>query len=129
MAWHNEIGKIGEEMAAEHLTKLGYDILERNYSYDKAEVDIIARKGDVLVSAEVKLRSSTDFGNPQDFVNNKKIGRLVKAMNHYVESNDLDVNVRFDIIAIVVNGKQFNLQHIEEALVNTECLHFKILLN
>ena len=115
MAWHNEIGKIGEEMAAEHLTKLGYDILERNYSYDKAEVDIIARKGDVLVSAEVKLRSSTDFGNPQDFVNNKKIGRLVKAMNHYVESNDLDVNVRFDIIAIVVNGKQFNLQHIEEA--------------
>ncbi len=115
MAWHNEIGRIGEEMAAEHFIREGYQILERNYIFDKAEVDLIAKKEETLVGVEVKLRSSTDFGNPQDFVNKKKIRLMVKAMNHYVEKNDLDVHVRFDIVAIVVQGKKFDLTHIEEA--------------
>ncbi|MFD0862857.1 YraN family protein [Sungkyunkwania multivorans] len=117
MAWHNEIGKIGEKMAAEHLQKQGYQILERNYIFDKAEVDIIAQKHDILVAVEVKLRSTTDFGNPQDFVSKKKIKLMVKATDHYVVENDLDVEVRFDIIAISVQGKKFSLQHLEDAFL------------
>ena len=55
------------------------------------------------------------FGNPQDFLKPKQIQRIVKAVDHYVSSNQLDVEVRFDIIAIVKNGIQFDIQHLENA--------------
>ena len=115
MADHNELGKKGEQLAIAFLIKNEYKILEKNYRFQKAEVDIIAQKKDTLAIVEVKTRSSTDFGDPQDFVKSKQIQRLVKAVDEYVTVNKLDVEVRFDIIAIVKNGKQFDLEHIENA--------------
>lgn len=115
MAEHNKLGEIGEELAAEHLVKNGYDILERNYTYQKAEVDIIAQKGNTLVVVEVKTRSTADFGNPQDFLKPKQIKRLVMAVDAYINENDLEVEVRFDIIAIVIEGKTVDLEHLEDA--------------
>ena len=115
MAQHNELGKKGEQLAVDFLLKNGYDIIERNYRFDKAEVDIIAKQKGVLAIVEVKTRSTIDFGNPQDFVKPKQIQRLVKAIDEYVTINDLDVEVRFDIIAIVKSGKQFNIEHLENA--------------
>lgn len=115
MAEHNKLGDLGEELAVEHLVKNGYDILERNYTYQKAEVDIIAQKGDTLVVVEVKTRSTADFGNPQDFLKPKQIKRLVMAVDAYINENDLDVEVRFDIIAIVIEGKTIDLEHLEDA--------------
>jgi putative endonuclease len=115
MAEHNKLGDLGEELAVEHLVKNGYDILERNYTYQKAEVDIIAQKGDTLVVVEVKTRSTADFGNPQDFLKPKQIKRLVMAVDAYINENDLDVEVRFDIIAIVIEGKTVDLEHLEDA--------------
>lgn len=115
MAQHNELGKKGEELAVEHLTKKGYTILETNYRYLKAEVDIIARKGEVLVAVEVKTRSTPDFGDPQDFVKKKKIGLMVMAIDEYVNSNKLDVEVRFDIVAIIDNALGVKIEHLEDA--------------
>jgi len=115
MAEHNELGKKGEELAIDFLIKNGYTIRDKNYRYLKAEVDIIAQKENVLVAVEVKTRSSRDFGLPQDFVNKKKIKLLVMAIDHYVVSKDLDVNVRFDIIAIVHQNNTFEIEHIEDA--------------
>ncbi len=115
MAKHNELGKKGEQLAVNYLIKKGYEIVDRNYRFDKAEVDIIARKKDVLSIIEVKTRSSIDFGNPQDFVKPKQIKRLVKAVDEYVTVNGLDVEVRFDIIAIIKNGKTFDIEHLENA--------------
>lgn len=115
MAQHNELGKQGEEVAVEFLQRNGYAILETNWTFQKAEVDIIAQKGDVLAVVEVKTRSSIDFGLPQDFVKPKKIQLLTKAINEYVVSNDLDVNVRFDIIAIHKQNNEFQLEHLEDA--------------
>ena len=115
MGKHNELGKKGEQLAVDFLLKNGYDIVERNYRFDKAEVDIIARKEDILAIVEVKTRSTTDFGNPEDFVKPKQIKNLVKAVDEYVNENNLDVEVRFDIIAIVKNGKNYEIEHIEDA--------------
>jgi len=115
MAEHNELGKLGEELAVEFLQNNGYDILETNWVFQKAEIDIIAQKENVLAVVEVKTRSSIDFGLPQDFVKPKKIQLLVKAINEYVISNELDVEVRFDIIAISKEDKDFKLEHIEDA--------------
>ena len=115
MADHNELGKLGEELAENYLTKNGYTILETNWTFQKAEIDIIAQKANILAIVEVKTRSSIEFGLPQDFVKPKKIQLLVKAVNEYVVSRDLDVTVRFDIIAINKEGKDFYVDHIEDA--------------
>ncbi len=115
MAQHNELGKKGEQLAVDFLLKHGYRILKRNYRFDKAEVDIIAQFKDILAIIEVKTRSTVDFGNPQNFVKPKQIQRLVKAVDQYVTVNNLEVEVRFDIIAIVKEGNRFNIEHLENA--------------
>ena len=115
MAQHNELGKKGEQLAVDFLLKDGYEVMERNYRFDKAEVDIIALKDDILAIVEVKTRSTKDFGNPQDFVKPKQIKNLVKAVDEYVNEKDLELEVRFDIIAIVKVKKGFEIEHLENA--------------
>jgi len=120
MAAHNELGKKGEELAVEHLQKKGYEIVARNFTFQKAEVDIIARKDNILSIIEVKTRSTPDFGDPQEFVKARQLQRLVKAVDHFVEEHDLDVEVRFDIVAIIKNKKGTRLEHIEDAFLAFE---------
>jgi putative endonuclease len=115
MAEHNDLGKFGEELAVEFLQKEGYEILETNWNFQKAEIDIIAQKENILAIVEVKTRSSLEFGLPQDFVKPKKIQLLVKAVNEYVITKDLDLEVRFDIIAIHKEGKSFAIEHLMDA--------------
>jgi len=115
MADHNELGKLGEELAVDYLQKEGYNILDTNWTFQKAEIDIIAKKENILAIVEVKTRSSIDFGLPQDFVKPKKIQLLVKAVDAYVTLNEIDVNVRFDIIAIHKEGKSFVIEHLIDA--------------
>jgi putative endonuclease len=115
MAKHNELGKLGEELAEGFLKQNGYTILETNWTFQKAEIDIIAQKENIFAVVEVKTRSSIEFGLPQDFVKPSKVKLLVKAMNEYITSNDLDGEVRFDIIAISKEEKNFKIEHIEDA--------------
>ncbi|WP_299220949.1 YraN family protein [uncultured Aquimarina sp.] len=115
MAEHNTLGKEGEKLAVTFLQKHEYNILETNYRYLKAEIDIIAQKGDTIIVVEVKTRSTPEFGDPQDFVKPKQIQLLVKAIDHYVVENDLDVEVRFDIVAIIKNKLGTRIEHLEDA--------------
>jgi putative endonuclease len=118
MAEHNELGKKGEQLAIDFLIKKGYSILDKNYRYLKAEVDIIAQKGEVLAAIEVKTRSTDYFGNPEEFVNPKKIKLLLSAIDYYVVEKDLDVEVRFDIIAIIHQNKKTKIDHLEDAFLH-----------
>jgi len=112
---HNELGKWGEVFASNYLARNGYNILERNWFFAKAEIDIIAQKGEILVICEVKTRNSDFFGDPQDFVTPAKIKHLVKAANEYIVSKNLDVEARFDIIAVLKNKNQEKMEHFEDA--------------
>lgn len=118
MAEHNELGEMGEQIAVDFLIKNEYKILERNYRYLKAEVDIIAIKSNVLAVIEVKTRSSDYYGKPQDFVNPKKIKLLLSAIDYYVIQKDLDVEVRFDIIAIIYQKNKTKIEHLEDAFLH-----------
>ncbi|HEU0136473.1 MAG TPA: YraN family protein [Flavobacterium sp.] len=115
MASHNDLGKHGESLAVEFLQNEGYEILETNWTFDKAEIDIIAQKENVLAIVEVKTRSSLDFGLPQEFVKPNKIKLLVKAVNEYVISNELECEVRFDIIAIHSEQNKVTIEHLPDA--------------
>jgi len=115
MASHNELGKLGEDLAVEYLKKNGYTILNTNWTFQKAEIDIIAQIENTLAIVEVKTRSSLEFGLPQDFVKPKKIQLLVKAVDAYVCEKDLDIEVRFDIISVHKEGKSFAIEHLIDA--------------
>ncbi len=115
MARHNDLGKEGEDLAADHLLRNGYKIIVRNWHFKKAEIDIIAQKGDTLVAVEVKTRSTDVFGDPQEFLKPKQKNLLITAMDEYVVSNDLDVEVRFDVIGIVKTPKGYKIEHLEDA--------------
>ncbi|MBA6156122.1 YraN family protein [Tenacibaculum sp. S7007] len=117
MAQHNDLGNKGEQLAVDYLLERGYLIVEKNYRYQKAEIDIIAKKENLLVAVEVKTRSTNEFGNPQDFVNKKKIQLLVAAIDNYVLEKDLEVDIRFDIIAITKEKNEFNIQHLKDAFL------------
>jgi putative endonuclease len=118
MAEHNKLGNEGEKLAIGLLQKKGYEILARNYRYQKAEVDIIALKDHILVAVEVKTRSTPDFGDPQDFLKPAQIKRLVEAVDHFVNSKGFDYEVRFDFIGIIKNKLGTRLEHIEDAFLH-----------
>lgn len=115
MAYHNELGKIGEQLATDYLLSKGYEIVCRNYFYQKAEIDIIAKHDNMMICVEVKTRNSDFFGDPQDFVTPSKIKLLVKAMDAFIVENDINLETRFDIIAILKNKSTETLTHYENA--------------
>jgi len=119
MAEHNELGKKGEDLAVEFLLQNDYKILERNWTFQKAEIDIIAKKENIVTVIEVKTRSNLDFGSPQDFVKPKKIKLLIKAVNAYINDREKDfddaLEIRFDIIAIHKSEETFAIEHLTDA--------------
>lgn len=116
MASHNELGLIGEKIAQDYLINKGYKILDTNWRYLKAEIDIIAQKdSDTIHIIEVKTRANNFIGDPEEFVTPKKIKLLVSAANEYIISKNLSAEVQFDIIAIVKNSKYEAVNHIENA--------------
>ncbi len=115
MANHNELGDKGEKIAQEYLTQKKYQILNTNWRFGKDEIDIIASIEEYLVFVEVKTRNTHFFGEPETFVSKAKQSRIIKAAQHYVEKQELDLEVRFDVIGIVLNSKEQKINHIEDA--------------
>jgi putative endonuclease len=101
-----EIGKNGEEQAAEFLKTLGYQVLVVNWRVKHLEVDIVAQDGKELVIVEVKTRASDFFGTPESFVNKDKQCKLIKAAHEYIIQHNVDLEVRFDIVSIITSSKK-----------------------
>ena len=116
MATHNEIGALGEQIALEYLLERKYQILETNWVCGHKEVDIIAKDGDTIVFVEVKTRHSTCLVEPEATVDVYKQRHLIWAANSYVNRYQYDNDVRFDIIAIVIDkNNEKRIEHIEDA--------------
>lgn len=116
MAEHNDLGRLGEDIAIRHLKAKAYDILEANWRCGRLEVDIIARINDHLVFAEVKTRSGTVLKPPDESVNRRKQQHLIHAANAYIAIVNLDLEVRFDIITVIFGrGSAARVCHIENA--------------
>ncbi len=116
MAAHNELGKKGELIAAAYLIRKGYTIHEVNWCYNKAEVDIIAEDGRFIVFVEVKTRSSTSFGQPEEFVSTQKQRHLQRAAEGYLFKTGYKGEVRFDIVSVLFNDTgAYEIYHIEDA--------------
>jgi putative endonuclease len=117
MAEHNEIGKIGEELAVKLLRKRGCQIIARNYRRKWCEVDVIARyprrkkvfsksKEEVLVFVEVKTRVGERFGRPEESIDWKKRKQLVRSAEAYVSFNNYQGYYRVDGIFVVLDNNR-----------------------
>lgn len=104
-----QIGNLGEKLALKYLINKNYLILAKNYYIKGGEMDIIAqdKNNQEIVFIEVKTRTSTDFGWPEESINEKKRLRLDKAAQKYLRENNylFDQNYRFDSVAIELNYK------------------------
>lgn len=113
MAAHNDLGKWGEDLAADYLRDKGYVIIDRDWKSGHHDLDIVAKEDETLVIVEVKTRRNRLFGNPEEAIDYKKRQSLQSAINHYVKSHHIGNSVRFDIISIVGNiGDKPEIDHI-----------------
>ena len=116
MALHNELGKWGEDVAANYLERQGYTIIERDWKSGHRDLDIIAREGDTVVFVEVKTRRNRQFADPEMAVDNQKIRHLQQAANHYIKYRHIDHDIRFDIITVVGTMDETpSIEHIKDA--------------
>ena len=99
------IGKKGEQLAASFLMKKGFEIVMRNYRFKHAEIDLIIRRDDWLIFVEVKARSSTDFGEPEEFVDARKVNKMYEAAEEYIYSTDWQGHIRFDIVSVKLEAE------------------------
>ncbi|MBP6239026.1 MAG: YraN family protein [Saprospiraceae bacterium] len=116
MARQQTIGNLGEEKATLFLQEIGYKILERNWRFSKAEIDIIAKDGEVLVFVEVKSKSYTFFGAPEESVSAYKENLIIDAAHQFMIKIGHDWEIRFDIISIVFDkNKDASITHFKDA--------------
>lgn len=115
MAWHNDFGVRGEDLAVEYLRSGGYVILDRNWRSGHREIDIVATQGDVIVFVEVKARTNAFYGRPEDAVTRRKMHLLVLAADAYLRYNKLDKEVRFDVITVTGTIDKPYIKHYERA--------------
>lgn len=120
MAFHNQVGKWGEEVARDYLLARGYTIMAQNERVNNIEIDIIAMKDDRIIFVEVKTRS-THFTDPLDAIDSRKMTRLVKAVDAYVRTMNIPHDPQIDLIAVIgaPNGPrdQLTIEHIPDAFL------------
>lgn len=109
MSQHNEVGKIGENLAKEYLEKQGYKIIEQNYKTKYAEIDLIAQKslgflkGEKLVFVEVRTKVGENFGSPEDTINKAKLWKVLQNAKTYSAFKNWQGSARIDAVCIVLN--------------------------
>jgi len=106
------LGKTGESIARAYLEKKGYDIIEQNYRTKYAEIDLIAKKNNILVFVEVRTKTNEQYGTPEETINQKKLRKLYSNANAYVGFKKWEGQFRIDAICIVLDSSK-NVKRIE----------------
>lgn len=118
MAYYNELGRWGEDVAASYLRQLGYTILHRDWDYRHRDLDIVAVDDGVLVIAEVKTRKDEQFADADEAVTPQKVRSLSLAANAYVKRYGISLDIRFDIITVVGQpAGTSEVRHVKDAFL------------
>jgi putative endonuclease len=102
MPRHIELGKKGEDCAAEWLAQKGYDILHRNWRHGRYEVDIIALHEKILHFIEVKCRKWSVYGYPEESVSPKKLKNIMKAALAWQIQRPCPGRIQYDVLSITI---------------------------
>ena len=118
MYTNQEIGALGEKLAKKFLQERDYEIICQNYRTKQGEIDIIAKdKDETIVFVEVKTRTSVEYGNPAEAVNENKLEHITKTAKYYLYSNKIkESNIRFDVIEVFVFKGRYKVNHIKQIM-------------
>lgn len=111
-------GRLGEDFALEYFKKRGFEIWERNYKTNFGEIDLIVKKGNLLIFVEVKTRKSLEFGSPIEAINKKKQEKIRFIADYYLSKRKIkDYQIRFDVFSILLDkdNKIKSFEHISNA--------------
>jgi len=112
--YKKELGNKGETIASGYLKEIGYKILEKNFRTRDGEIDLIAQDSEEIVFIEVKTRRNSNFGYPEEAVDEKKVEKMIKVANSWLEAKEkFDNSWRIDIIAIELNIRPPKITHIK----------------
>ena len=114
MSKNKDLGQEGEQAAANYLKKNGWKINIMNYRFRRSEIDLIASQNDLLIFVEVKTRTNTSHGLPEEFVDTKKAENIMVGAEQYITENNWICKIRFDIISIIKKDS-LEIEHIEDA--------------
>lgn len=119
MADSHNLGKKGEDLAADHLKNAGFKILFRNWKWGKNEIDIIAENKEYIVFVEVKTRADNYQMHPVTAITNEKQKSIIYAADGYLQKFKINKESRFDVIIILKKGESYQIDHIEDAFYPT----------
>lgn len=109
------LGRYGEDRAADYLTELGYEVIERNWRCSSGEIDLIARDKNRLVFVEVKTRSGSGFGHPFESISAEKLARLRRLVAAWCEARQVTAQrVRMDAIAVLLVRGRVSIEHLKQ---------------
>lgn len=111
MADRQSLGKEGETIAARFLAEQSYELVKKNYRYGHGEIDLIVKKDNILIFVEVKFRSCSAFGYPEDSVRAAKRKKVQATADAFIEEINWMSDIRFDIVAITGN----EIEHFQDA--------------
>jgi len=110
-----EAGNYGEELARQYLEKRGLTYMASNWLCKYGEVDLVMQDGSTRVFIEVKLRSRTSYAEGLEMVTTQKQEKIIRAVKHYQQEKDYWGDVRFDVVAISMDGDKPSIEHVEYA--------------
>lgn len=116
MAWKDELGRHGEQLAVDHLIAHGYEILDRNWRCPLGEVDIVALRGDETVFVEVKTRSGIGFGHPLEAITAEKLGRLRRLAHAWCAAQGRGTSrIRIDALGVIApRSGDVRIEHLRQ---------------
>ncbi|WP_168915317.1 YraN family protein [Microcella flavibacter] len=114
MARKDVLGRSGEQLAADHLLGLGYEVIDRNWRCPIGEIDLVARHGSTTVVVEVKTRSGRGYGHPLDAITPVKLARLRRLAGAWVAAHGPVERLRIDAIAVVADRDGVAVEHVRQ---------------
>ena len=113
----HELGRIGENIIADYITKLGYKVVERNFACNQGEIDIIAKDKEELVFIEVKTRTDISYGEASEAVTNTKKRHLINSIKYYIYKQKLENQpIRVDVAEVYINKGKVKVNYIKQAI-------------
>lgn len=113
----HELGRIGENIIADYITKLGYKLVERNFACNQGEIDIIAKDKEELVFIEVKTRTDISYGEASEAVTNTKKRHLINSIKYYIYKQKLENQpIRIDVAEVYINKGKVKVNYIKQAI-------------
>lgn len=113
----HELGRRGENIIADYITKLGYKVVERNFECNQGEIDIIAKDKEELVFIEVKTRTDISYGEASEAVTNTKKRHLINSIKYYIYKQKLENQpIRIDVAEVYINKGKVKVNYIKQAI-------------